>query len=73
MFMNCRQNARVSCNIKIANKIFRKPVNFKYVGRTVMGEKRGAYRILLGRPEGRGYLGNPGVEGRIILKWISKK
>jgi hypothetical protein len=38
-----------------------------------MGEKRGAYRILVGRPEGRHHLGDPGVDGRIILKRIFKK
>jgi hypothetical protein len=38
-----------------------------------MGEKRGAYRILVWRPEGRRPLGRPGIDGRIILKWILKK
>jgi hypothetical protein len=38
-----------------------------------MGEKRGAYRILVGRPEGRRPLGDPGVDGRLILKQIFKK
>jgi hypothetical protein len=37
-----------------------------------VGEKRGAYRILVGRPEGRWPLGRPGIDGRIILKWILK-
>jgi hypothetical protein len=35
-----------------------------------MGKKRGAYRILMGILEGRHHLGDPGVDGRIILKWI---
>jgi hypothetical protein len=35
-----------------------------------MGERRGAYRVLVGKPEGRNHLEDPGVDGRIILKWI---
>jgi hypothetical protein len=38
-----------------------------------MGEMRGAYRILVGRPEGRRPLGDPGVDGRVIYQWIFKK
>jgi hypothetical protein len=38
-----------------------------------MGEKRGAYRILVGRPEGRRPLGRLRRRWRIILKWIFKK
>jgi hypothetical protein len=38
-----------------------------------MGEKRGAYRILVGRPEERRPLGRSRRNGRIILKWIFKK
>jgi hypothetical protein len=38
-----------------------------------MGEGRGAYRILVGRPEGRNQLEDPGGDGRILLKWIFKK
>ena len=33
-----------------------------------MGERTGAYRVLMGMPEGRNHLENPGVDGRIILK-----
>jgi hypothetical protein len=38
-----------------------------------MGKGRGAYRNLVGRTEGRNHLEDPGVDGRIILKWIFKK
>jgi hypothetical protein len=38
-----------------------------------MGEMRAAYRILVGRPEGRHHVVDPGINGRIILKWIFKK
>jgi hypothetical protein len=38
-----------------------------------MGEGRGAYRVLVGRPEGRRPLGRPRRRWRIILKWIFKK
>jgi hypothetical protein len=33
-----------------------------------MGEGRGAYRVLVGRPEGRNNSEDPGLDGRIILK-----
>ena len=35
-----------------------------------MGEWRGVYRILVVKPEGKNHLGDPGVDGRIILRWI---
>jgi len=38
-----------------------------------MGEKRGVYRVLVGKPEGKDRLGDPGVDGRIILIWIFRK
>jgi hypothetical protein len=37
-----------------------------------MGE-RGVYRVLLGKPEGRGSLGRPGIDGRIILRRVFRK
>jgi len=36
-----------------------------------MGEDRGVNRILLGKPEGRNHSGDLGVDGWIILEWIS--
>jgi hypothetical protein len=38
-----------------------------------MGDKKRAYRVLVGRPEGNTPLGRTRVDGRIILKWIFKK
>jgi hypothetical protein len=38
-----------------------------------MGEGRGAYRILVGRPEGRGPLGRPRRRWEDNQKWIFKK
>jgi len=31
-----------------------------------MGERRGVYRILVGKPEGKNHLRDPGADGRII-------
>ena len=38
-----------------------------------MGERRGVYRVLVGKPEGKNYLEDPEVDGRIILRWIFRK
>jgi hypothetical protein len=35
-----------------------------------MGEGRGVYRVLVGKTEGKRPLGDPGVDGRIILRRI---
>jgi hypothetical protein len=35
-----------------------------------MGERRGAYRVLVGDPRQRDHLEDTGVDGRIILRWI---
>ena len=37
------------------------------------GERRGVYRVLVGKPEGKNRLEDPGVDGRIVLKWIFRK
>ena len=36
-----------------------------------MGEGREVYRVLVGKPEGRDHWGGLGVDGWIILGWIS--
>jgi hypothetical protein len=38
-----------------------------------MGERRGVYWVLMGKPEGRYHLGYSGVDGRIILRWFVRK
>jgi len=38
-----------------------------------MGEERGVYSVLVGKPEGRNHWGDLGVDGWIILGWISMK
>jgi hypothetical protein len=38
-----------------------------------VGERRCAYRTLVKKPEGRNHLEDPGVDGRIILKWIFER
>jgi hypothetical protein len=38
-----------------------------------LGERRGVYRILVGKPERKNHLEDPGVDGRIILRWIFRK
>ena len=38
-----------------------------------VGEERGVYRVLLGKPEGSNHWGDLGVDGWIILGWISRR
>jgi len=38
-----------------------------------MDEERGAYRVLVGKPEGRNQWGDLGVDGWTILRWISRR
>jgi hypothetical protein len=41
-----------------------------------MGDRRGACRVMVGRPEGKGPLGRPRCRsggGGVILEWILKK
>jgi transposase len=38
-----------------------------------MGERSGAYKVLVGKPERRRPLGRPQLRWRIILKWIFER
>jgi hypothetical protein len=40
---------------------------------TRRGERRGIYRVLVGKPEGRNQLGELGVDGTIILRRMFRK
>jgi hypothetical protein len=35
--------------------------------------RRGVYRVLAGKPEGKNHFEDLGVDGRIILRWILRK
>jgi hypothetical protein len=37
------------------------------------GERRAAYSVLVENPRERDHLGDPGVDGTIILRWIFRK
>jgi hypothetical protein len=48
-----------------------KSIRMIWVGHVIlMGDRRGLYRVLVGKLEGKYYLEDPGVDGRIILRWI---
>jgi len=38
-----------------------------------MGEERGVYRVLVGKPEGRNHWGDLSVDGWIILGRVSRR
>jgi hypothetical protein len=38
-----------------------------------MGEWRGIYRVLVGKPERKRPHGRPDIDGKIIFKWIFRK
>jgi len=46
----------------------------RWAGHVVrMGECRGLYRVLAGKPEGKRPLGRPRRRGMMILRWIFRK
>jgi hypothetical protein len=46
----------------------------RWVGHAArMGERRNAYRILVGKPEGKNHLEDQDVDGWTILKWILER
>jgi len=39
----------------------------------LLAERRGVLRVLVGKPEGKRQLKDPGLDGRIILRWVFRK
>ena len=37
------------------------------------GERRGVYRVMVGKPKGKDHWEEPGADGRIILRWIFRR
>jgi hypothetical protein len=63
-------------NLYFSPNIFRviKSRRMRWVGHVArMGERRGVYMVLVGKPEERDHLVDPRVDGRIILRWIFGK
>ena len=51
-----------------------KPRRMRWAGRVArVGEERGAYRVLVGKPEGRRPLGRPRRRWGIMLGWICRR
>jgi hypothetical protein len=37
------------------------------------GEGRGVYTVLVGKSDRKSHWGDPGVDGKIVIKWIFRK
>jgi hypothetical protein len=45
----------------------------RWAGHVALRERRGVYRVLVGKPEGKNHSEDPVVNGKIILRWILRK
>ena len=60
------------CSLNIMRVI--KSRRMRWAGHVLhMGEERGVYRVLVGKPERNKAMGDLGVDGWIILGWISRR
>jgi hypothetical protein len=69
-----RVNSKPPLAIKKVKSKVLKSRRMRWTGHVArMGEGRGVYRVLVGKPEGKRPLGDRGVDGRIMLGWIFKR
>jgi hypothetical protein len=45
----------------------------RWAGHVAHMGRRGVYRLFVGKTEERDHLGDTGIDGRIILRWILRK
>jgi hypothetical protein len=45
----------------------------RWAGHVAARMGRGVYRVLVGKPEGKNHWGDPGADGRMILRLIFRK
>ena len=65
--LHTEQLNNVYCSPNIVRVI--KSRRMRWAGHVArMGERRGVYRFLVGKPEGKYQLEDPGIDGRIILR-----
>jgi hypothetical protein len=38
-----------------------------------IGERKGVYWVLVRKPVGKNHLGEPGIDGKVIIRWIFRK
>jgi len=65
---------KIKIRLKLRNACYHSVIKsrrMRWAGNVaLMGERGGAFRVLVGNPEGRDQLEDRGIDGRIILNWI---
>jgi len=63
-----------TCRSQLIERIYGLSRRMRWAGYVArMGEMRGVYRVLQGNLRERYHLGDPGIDGMIILRWISRR
>ena len=72
MYLQDEERNELYCSLNAVRVI--KSRRMRWAGRVArMGQRRGIYKVLVGNLRERDYLGDTGVDGRIILRWIFRK